>query len=91
MRRRVPVVAAGLSGQRPGGDGPGPQVGLLDGQLRQVAALRRQRRWRLAAAAAVLAAAAAARYARTGNSAPFSTGEYTNRAQRRVGDPRGGL
>src|SRR5262249_22817704 len=42
-------------------------------------------RWRLAAAATVLAAAAAARDARTGNSAPFSTGEHTNRAQHRVG------
>ena len=61
MLRRVPVVAAvELSGQHPGGDGPGPQAGLLDGLLRRVAAVRRRRRWRLAAAAAVLAAAAAA-------------------------------
>ena len=59
MLRRVPAAAAELSGQRPGGDGPGPQAVLLDGLLRRVAAARRQRRWRLAAAA-VLAAAAAA-------------------------------
>ena len=62
MLRRVPVVtaAAERSGRREGGDGPGPQSGLLAGTLRRVAAVRRQRRWQLAAAAAVLAAAAAA-------------------------------
>ena len=61
MLRRVPVVAAAeLSGHREGGDGPGPQSGALEGMLRRMAALRRQRRWRLATAAAVLAAAAAA-------------------------------
>jgi hypothetical protein len=61
LLRRVAVAAAAeLPGQRPGGDGPGPQPGLLDGLLRRMAAARRQRRWRLAAAAAVLAAAAAA-------------------------------
>jgi len=43
MLRRVPAAAAELSGQRPGGDGPGPQPGLPDGLLRQVAAVRRQR------------------------------------------------
>jgi len=43
MRRRVPVAAADLSGQRPGGDGPGPQADLLNGL---------QRRWLYGAASA---------------------------------------
>ena len=60
MLRRVPAATVEPSGQRPGSDGPGPQPSLPDGLLHRVAALRRQRRWRLAAAAAVLAGAAAA-------------------------------
>ena len=38
LLRRVPAAAAELSGQRPGGDGPGPQASLPDGLLRRVAA-----------------------------------------------------
>jgi hypothetical protein len=70
LLRRVPAATAELSGQRPGGNGPGPQPALLDGLLRRVAALRRRRRWRLAVAAAVLAAAAAGWVSQLHSAAP---------------------